>query len=502
MALVIGNNNYPAAPLVNSIRDAETMKSSLEQSGFTVQLAVNTNLRDLDQTIARFLGSLHPGDIVLVFYSGHGVQLQEQNYLLPVDFKAENAVDAKYAAYPVSRLLENLEAQGIGLKIIILDACRNNPFGRGWRSQASRGLVPMTAGRGTYLAFATAPGGVASDNPAGRNGLFTEELARTIAQPGLTIDQVFNRVRGRVRERSGNAQVPWSTSSIEGEFYFRQPAVAPPRASDTDIELEFWRSVQSLGSPTAYAEYLRQYPNGKFAALARIRSATPPSPAPAPPPAVSLGAIKVNPKDGLKYVWIPPGEFTIGCSPGDTACWDDEKPAHRVTIERGFWIGQTEVTQRAYYRLMNSNPSRFTGGTLPVERVTVADARAYCKVAALDLPTEAQWEYAARAGVAQARYGPIETTAWYSGNSAATTHTVGSKIPNAWGLYDMLGNVSELVAEKFSLYGTLRVTDQNAPGTVRGGAWKYGESLARLSTRSSQLGASDATGFRCAGDLP
>ena len=157
--------------------------------------------------------------------------------------------------------------------------------------------------------------------------------------------------------------------------------------------------------------------------------------------------IKVNPKDRLTYVWIEPGRFTMGCSPGDGECDLDEKPAHHVTIARGFWMGQTDVTQEAYQRVTGKNPSIPQGAKLPVEHVTWTDSDNYCRATGMRLPTEAEWEYAGRAGSAASRYGDLDSIAWYDKNSGYETHPVMQKLPNDWGLYDMLGNVWQWTAD-------------------------------------------------------
>jgi len=161
---------------------------------------------------------------------------------------------------------------------------------------------------------------------------------------------------------------------------------------------------------------------------------------------------KINPKDGLIYILIPAGKFQMGCSSNDSKCSNYEKPAHSVTITKDFWIGQTPVTQAAYKKVTGTNPSHFKGDQLPVESVTWDEAQAYCERADMKLPTEAEWEYAARGGNPAALYGPLVQIAWYKGNSGGITHAVAQKEANGYGLYDTLGNVDEWVADFYSLY--------------------------------------------------
>jgi serine/threonine-protein kinase len=205
-------------------------------------------------------------------------------------------------------------------------------------------------------------------------------------------------------------------------------------------------------------------------------------------------SIKLKVKDGLTYVWIPPGTFQMGCSPGDSECYDYEQPSHSVNIPQGFWMGQTEVTQEAYRRVTGQDPSRFKGDRLPVEQVNWQEAQAYCEAVGMRLPTEQEWEYAARAGDASPRYGSLEAVAWYNGNSHMQTHEVGQKQPNAWGLYDMLGNVWEWTASGDGISLNLK--------KVRGGSWYDLPRIARVSDFNLDgLGSRrDFTGVRCSGE--
>jgi serine/threonine-protein kinase len=238
------------------------------------------------------------------------------------------------------------------------------------------------------------------------------------------------------------------------------------------------------------------------------------------PPPDSKGATKVNPKDLLKYVWIPPGSFQMGCSPGDTECFDNEKPPHQVTITKGFWLGQTEVTVGAYERFAAAagkamptapdfNPG-WSNEQMPMVNLSWNDAQAYCAWAGGRLPTEAEWEYAARAGSTQARYGDLDEIAWYDSNSGGQAHVVAQKRANGFGLYDMLGNVWEWVNDWYdqNYLPHCQLHDPPGPGSgeyrvLRGGSWGYHRGFVRVSNRdwyNPALGYDDV-GFRCAGEV-
>jgi formylglycine-generating enzyme required for sulfatase activity/phenylpyruvate tautomerase PptA (4-oxalocrotonate tautomerase family) len=204
--------------------------------------------------------------------------------------------------------------------------------------------------------------------------------------------------------------------------------------------------------------------------------------------------VRNNLKDGLNYVFIPAGKFVMGCSPGDTECNSHEKPPHAEQIANGFWLGQTEVTQAAWKKVNSGdNPSRFKGEQLPVDSVDWKQASAHCEAIGGRLPTEKEWEYAARAGTTGPRYDDLDAVAWYDKNSGKTTQPVGLKQPDAFGLYDMLGNVWEWTSDNYD--ATTKV--------VRGGSWFGYAGFVRASYRNWYVPAfrSSSIGFRCVGEL-
>ena len=207
VALVVGNNEYLHAPaLRNAVNDAEDLSTALTDLGFEVDMLLNADLRTFDQAVDRFIAKLAPGDVALFHYSGHGMEVDGENYLIPTDFKLKDPASVRYDAYSASKLHDRMAGASSRLNIMMLDACRNNGFQSSRAS--SGGLAMMNAAEGSFIAFATGPGQTADDGVSSDNGLFTEHLLEAIRKPGLALDEVFNEVRQQVYEESGTDSCP------------------------------------------------------------------------------------------------------------------------------------------------------------------------------------------------------------------------------------------------------------------------------------------------------
>ena len=227
VALVIGNGAYAEAPLRNPAHDARAVAAALKQCGFQVQTLVDATLPQMEAALRRFGQQLKAGGGVgLFYYAGHGMQVGGANFLIPVASGITEEDEVKFKALDANQVLAKMESAGNGLNLMILDACRNDPFKRAWHRGTQGGLAQMEAPTGTYIAFATSPGRTASDG-GGEHGLYTQEFLGALKQPGLKVEEVFKQVRVGVKRLSKDQQVPWDSSSLTGEFYFVAPKAAP-----------------------------------------------------------------------------------------------------------------------------------------------------------------------------------------------------------------------------------------------------------------------------------
>jgi len=278
-ALVIGNSAYRSAPLRNPTNDATDIASALERLGFNVINIENAGQQRMEDAIYEFGKKLKAGGVGLFYFAGHGMQVKGRNYLVPIGSKIREERHIKYEAVDAGRVLDAMHDAGNNLNIVILDACRDNPFKRSFRS-SSRGLARMDAPTGTLIAFATAPGKTASDGE-GRNGIFTGYLLKNINIPGLPLEKVLKKVRKAVIKETGSRQVPWESSSLTGDFYFipkelpvkESPSLKQQQLAAVSQENLFWDSIKDSEDPAFFKAYLQRYPKGAFAILARLKLA-------------------------------------------------------------------------------------------------------------------------------------------------------------------------------------------------------------------------------------
>jgi hypothetical protein len=294
VAFVVGNGAYKnVAPLPNPAVDARSMAKLLRNVGFDVVEGANLTRDKMTEKLLEFGKKAEGADVALFFYAGHGIAVNGTNYLLPVDADLKSEMDVKLgAAINVDVTLEQTMADA-KVKLVLLDACRDNPFAARIRSaKATRsisvasGLAEMKSGEGTLIAFATGPGQTALDGEAGTNSPFTRALLANIASPGVEIQQAMTKVRAQVNEETNKNQLPWGHTNLIGTVYLNPvagAANAPVEASNTpaaatgpvsEVELEFWRSIKDSNKPEELNAYLTSYPNGTFKSLALARIAS------------------------------------------------------------------------------------------------------------------------------------------------------------------------------------------------------------------------------------
>lgn len=275
IALVLGNARYRDAPLKNPANDARAIAEALRQTGFEVNLQLDAGRAALQQALEQHLQVLSARKAVgLFYYAGHGIQLAWRNYMLPVDADIDVASDVQKQAVDINLLMEGIGRAGNPFNVVILDCCRDNPFG-GLKGVDQKGLSQMDAPPGTLLAYATSPGNVASDGD-GSNGLYTEQLLKEMRVPEAKIEDVFKRVRLNVRLKSRGQQIPWESTSLEEDFYFLPPAKLV-KLSEAEAERQFqaelalWNRIKDSRDPVPFEDYLRNYPGGRYAELAQLR---------------------------------------------------------------------------------------------------------------------------------------------------------------------------------------------------------------------------------------
>jgi formylglycine-generating enzyme required for sulfatase activity/uncharacterized caspase-like protein len=611
VALVVGVASYVHAPkLANPANDAALIAPELKRLGFEVEIVIDPDKSRLERAIRDFGNRLIGAKTGLFFYSGHGLQVDGRNYLVPASASLASEKDVRWETVDIDQVMQEMSAPD-RVSLLFLDACRDNPFARSLASAAGvrsaavgRGLAPAVAGSGgTLIAFATAPGNVAADGN-GRDSPFTRALARHIGDKGQDVSLMLRRVKREVSDSTNGAQVPWVNENLSSEVYLAppdapSPAAPPAAANHPPGQAEVALPRPQTGSP-------------KVAAPAHASAPAAPEPAPkaadlaipeptvvasvAHPP-IMLPVTRPSGEDKERaehcttgvicpeLVLIPHGRFVMGTTdaelgrelipPQDAKWLTREKPQHPVVIAKDFWMAKYPVTVgefRAFVKATGSRPSgpcrsleRENNGKWvwadrdkttwespgwqqtdrhPVVCVSATDAMAYIAwlnaasgTNAYRLPTEAEWEYAARAGTTTARYWgddldracqfanlsdkslgkifvraklPVENFVACDDGFEFTAPVGLPRTPNPFGLFDMLGNVWQWVGEcwhgdytwlmdngNFSMAGTCQER------VIRGGSWHSRPWHARAGSRSSDKmdTRTGETGFRLARNL-
>jgi len=278
IALLIGNSSYDSAPLSNPTNDVKDMGAALQSAGFEIVLKENQDAEGMKASIRDFGERMKKNKDAagFFFFAGHGIQVNGRNFLLPVGRNYKSEQDVESFGLEINYVMQRLEDASSRISVVILDACRNNPFfNRKTRSFGYKGLAPMDAPSGTLVAFSTAPGTEASDG-SGRNGLFSKHLLTNIRIPGLTVEQIFKRTREGVERESGGNQSPREESSLKGEDFYLFPlegSVAVSPAIGNAAEFAYWETIKNSRFANDFKSYLKDYPQGTFVSLAQNRIA-------------------------------------------------------------------------------------------------------------------------------------------------------------------------------------------------------------------------------------
>lgn len=321
IALVIGNSHYThISPLRNPVNDAKLMRSTLEDVGFEVVEATDADRAEMVEAMREFgrrLSEAGSDAVGMFYYAGHGVQALNSNFLLPLNATIQTQEDLELAAIDARWVLRQMERAGNDLNIVVLDACRNNPFRSLFRS-AQGGLGRITAPSGSLIAYSAAPGQVALDG-VGKNSPYTASLARAIRRPGNELVKVFRQARLDVEALTEGRQTPWEEQSLKGDFYFLPPSDTderPPAGLTAGIELAFWNSIKDSNDASQLHSYLDQFPDGTFAALALIKLRRLENRSERTSPGDELAALNVPENETELTRKIQTALSEVGCSPG------------------------------------------------------------------------------------------------------------------------------------------------------------------------------------------
>ncbi len=477
---MIGNAQYAAlAPIPAAHDGADAMAKALRSVNFTVTEAHDLTLTALRNVIEeKFVAGLQPGDVCLVYYSGYGMQRLGVNYFAPVDFDPHATRDVEQVAYEMGRLHYKLKAAHVSFQILLIEASWQNAQLAKWAGGTG---LNSPEGYPDTVWFLSDGRNTTTAVPAGGPGLFTTALLDAIPRAGLTLTEVIETVEKGVAAKSEQQQQrPYPVGA--GDFYF----TAPPPPKETVV-------TKTVEVPTD------MWP--------------------------VKGSVAWN-KDHQNYVYIPKGNFKMGCVPSAAGqCQEDENPQHPVEISQSFWLGETETQVAAYkyfitqvkHRKMPESPDWDRGwksAEFPITYVTWQDAQDYCTWAGGRLPTEAEWEYAARAGTEDqvlpfSDLKKSRDTANFLGKAGYDQYVGAAPSkqfePNGYGLYDMAGNVWEWVKDFYDplYYQHSPKTDPQGPASgkahvARGGSYDSApEKHLRLSFRGHFDGKENHVGFRC-----
>jgi formylglycine-generating enzyme required for sulfatase activity len=464
MALLIANSNYRDSDvkLPNPVRDARALAEELRRDGFEVVLKENLGKEDMQRTIDHFAATIPSGATALFYFSGFGIQINRQNFLIPTDARIWSERDVQQDGVSVERILGQIHAKGVKAMLLIIDASRKNPFERRFRSY-SAGLSATAVPERT-VAISSASLDKAHDDVDANPSLFMDELLKEIRSPkSATAEQTFLRARNGVARASKGDRVPWISSSLTEDFYFNRPSAAASTSPPPAEPLPAPKAEQPAPAPTA--------------------SATAAEPAQTPQSGGNMpGETFRDCAECPQMIVIPAGEFEMGSN--DTP---REKPVHRVGIARPIAIGRREVTFAEWDQCVAAgacsyrpNDRGWGRANRPVIDVSWDDAKTYINWLSKKtgkqyrLPTEAEWEYAARAGTKSPFWWGRDTGKGLANchdcgapDGGSKTAAAGSFRPNAFGLYDTAGNAAEWVEDCWN--------DSYRGAPKDGSAWTTGQ---------------------------